>query len=290
MAVERMGAGKRTAGRPLDSRLLQFLVATRPERAPAGAAAATVLSAGIHALLILAAAWASVVAASAARANPPLTTNPYRTIDLLPPAALMDRSAGSVAAPAGGDVISRKSHRALDVKSAAPVGRMARVLAELAAPPLAPDVVPPPMPAAFASLQESEYGGLVSTTELSAAQILAEHHDPSADELAAGPPRLTSYTAAPELTNPAEVTKQLNRDYPGYLQAEGVGGRVLLWFLVDEQGRVRRWLLKQSSGHKVLDKVALRVAAMMRFRPAVNYDRPVAVWVAMPVVFRVEEG
>src|SRR5512142_305239 len=101
MAVERMGAGTRTAGRPLDSRLLQFLVATRPERAPAGAAAATVLSAGIHALLILAAAWASVVAASAARANPPLTTNPYRTIDLLPPAALMDRSAGSVAAPAG---------------------------------------------------------------------------------------------------------------------------------------------------------------------------------------------
>lgn len=273
-----------TRVRPVERPVLQFLAASRPERAGASAMAAAGASIGLHALLLVSATWATVAWAAGGHANPALATESYRLVDLLPPSALVDRNRAGAAA----DVVSRRVHRA--VRSTAPAGRAARFPVFLDAPNAIPEVLPPPVPAVLASLHESEYGGMVSTADLSAAEILADHHDASADELAAGPPRLTSYTVGPELTNPAEVTKELTRAYPNYLQENGVGGRVLLWFLVDEQGKVRRWLLKQSSGHRTLDKVALRVAAKMRFRPAVNYDRPVAVWVALPVVFRIAEG
>src|SRR5262249_50002344 len=45
-------------------------------------------------------------------------------------------------------------------------------------------------------------------------------------------------------------------------------------------------VLKQSSGHSVLDDAALKVAETMQFTPARNRDQQVAVWVDMPIVFK----
>jgi TonB family protein len=85
------------------------------------------------------------------------------------------------------------------------------------------------------------------------------------------------------------VQTRLRREYPEQLQDQGIGGRVVLWFLVDENGYVRRYLMKESSGQPGLDRAAMKVARLARFRPAVNYDRHVAVWVALPVLFRTVE-
>lgn len=98
-------------------------------------------------------------------------------------------------------------------------------------------------------------------------------------------PVFTPYTVAPELRNRAEVQRALVRFYPPLLRDAGIGGQVLVWFFIDEHGKVQNTRLRESSGHTALDEAAMRVAEIMEFRPAVNRDRNVPVWVALPITF-----
>ena len=95
----------------------------------------------------------------------------------------------------------------------------------------------------------------------------------------------TPFTAAPELRNRDEVRRALERFYPPLLRDAGIGGTVLVWFLIDETGKVQNTLIKESSGHKALDEAALKVADMMLFTPAQNRGKPVPVWIALPITF-----
>lgn len=47
--------------------------------------------------------------------------------------------------------------------------------------------------------------------------------------------------------------------------------------------------LQESSGHERLDNAALAVADEYRFAPAMNRDRNVPVWIALPITFQVRE-
>ena len=96
----------------------------------------------------------------------------------------------------------------------------------------------------------------------------------------------TPFTVAPELRNRDEVRRALERFYPPFLRDAGIGGTVLVWFFIDETGKVRNHLIKESSGHKALDEAALKVADIMQFTPALNRDKKVPVWVALPIDFR----
>jgi protein TonB len=87
------------------------------------------------------------------------------------------------------------------------------------------------------------------------------------------------------LKNTAEVQRALERTYPPLLRDAGIGGTVLLWFLIDENGKVAKTQVKESSGHAPLDEAAAKVAAAMQFSPAINRDRNVPVWVAIPIMF-----
>jgi protein TonB len=99
-------------------------------------------------------------------------------------------------------------------------------------------------------------------------------------------PVLTPYTVAPDLRNRAEVERALKRYYPPLLRDAGIGGEVLVWFFIDETGKVRKTLLKETSGHKALDEAAIKVAEIMEFSPALNRDKKVPVWVQLPISFR----
>jgi len=101
-------------------------------------------------------------------------------------------------------------------------------------------------------------------------------------------PAFTPFTVAPFLRNGREVTRTLEREYPPQLRAAGIGGRVLLWIFIDDTGKVQETLVKTSSGFEAFDAAAMRVALTMEFSPAVNRDRKVPVWVAMPVDFTVQ--
>lgn len=98
-------------------------------------------------------------------------------------------------------------------------------------------------------------------------------------------PVFTPFTTPPRLTNQAAVNRELARNYPPLLRDAGIGGQTLLWFFIDETGRIRLTQINESSGYPALDEAAARVAASMEFAPALNRTRPVSVWVQIPVKF-----
>jgi TonB family protein len=72
--------------------------------------------------------------------------------------------------------------------------------------------------------------------------------------------------------------------YPELAREAGVEGEVLVRVLVDRDGFVKKAEVVQSV--LGLDEAALDAAAQAVFRPALQQQQPVAVWVAIPIVFR----
>jgi periplasmic protein TonB len=98
-------------------------------------------------------------------------------------------------------------------------------------------------------------------------------------------PTFTPMTVRPELQNTREVQRALERTYPPLLRDAGIGGTPVVWFFIDENGRVLKHLLSKSSGYDALDAAAIQVASVMQFSPALNRDKRVQVWVEIPIVF-----
>jgi TonB family protein len=116
--------------------------------------------------------------------------------------------------------------------------------------------------------------------------------DPARGDAAAGAGSLAVAAARTqtELVNPAEVQSALARAWPPLLRDAGIGGVAMLWFFIDENGRVLRAQLAASSGRTELDQAALSVAGTARFRPIVRDGAPVQVWVELPVIFGAAPG
>ncbi|MFC1662342.1 energy transducer TonB, partial [Gemmatimonadota bacterium] len=111
-----------------------------------------------------------------------------------------------------------------------------------------------------------------------------EATEPPADMASA--PTFTPYTVQPDIKNREEIQRALEGEYPPLLRDAGIGGQVLVWFLIDRDGKTRRVLLNQTSGHEALDEAALRVAEVIEFTPALNQDERVPVWISLPITFR----
>lgn len=101
----------------------------------------------------------------------------------------------------------------------------------------------------------------------------------------AAAPTFTPMTVRPELRNASTVQAALVRNYPPLLRDAGIGGSPVVWFFIDEGGKVIKTQLSKSSGYTALDEAALKVADIMQFSPAFNRDKKVPVWVEIPVVF-----
>lgn len=101
----------------------------------------------------------------------------------------------------------------------------------------------------------------------------------------ASAPRFTPYTVAPRVTNRSEVAAAVERAYPPALRAARIGGTAQVWLFIDETGQIQTVLLRESSGHPLLDEAALNVARLVRFTPPYNKDKPVPVWISIPISF-----
>lgn len=92
----------------------------------------------------------------------------------------------------------------------------------------------------------------------------------------------------PELVNRGQIRRALLREYPRELQRDRVEGSVLVWFWIDEKGKIQHYEIRASSGHMALDTAAERVIPKMKFRPAKERGKAVPVIVALPITFEVE--
>ncbi len=111
-------------------------------------------------------------------------------------------------------------------------------------------------------------------------------NDGSVDLSAA--PVFTPMTVRPEIRNRSEVQAALMREYPPLLRNTGVGGQVIVWFFISEDGTVLDRRVSESSGHVALDEAALQVADVFRFTPALDRERIVQVWIQLPITFQVQ--
>lgn len=100
--------------------------------------------------------------------------------------------------------------------------------------------------------------------------------------------RLVPAMLAPRLLNPDEVEAELRRAYPAMLRDAGIGGTAHVNLWLDENGRVVKAEISQSSGYDALDEAAMKVVSAMRLTPAENRGRAVRVIATIPVVFRVQ--
>ena len=100
-------------------------------------------------------------------------------------------------------------------------------------------------------------------------------------------PAFTPMTVRPEIRNRSEVQAALMKEYPTILRDAGIGGTVIVWMFISEEGEVLNRRVSESSGHVALDQAALEVADVFRFTPALNRERTVPVWIQLPITFQV---
>lgn len=150
-------------------------------------------------------------------------------------------------------------------------------------PPVLPEISDP---------ETAEGGGGSVDLELDLTAPATSRPDPAAD-LAPVPagvtperPGFISYEVAPRLLNAAEIQRLLERSYPAALRSAGIEGSVILRVFIDEQGAVQSTDVTESSGYPSMDEAALTAADRMQFSPAMNRDKPIAVWLALPIQFR----
>lgn len=171
-------------------------------------------------------------------------------------------------------------------------------ISELAAPPpltqdapppqvqVAPAVAPPaaavpvPVPDAEAPPEQtimSQEEISMSTGSVDATgdnQIVVA--PPSEDEL----PKFGEYVYVEEL--PEAVTR-ISPQYPDLAREAGVDGTVMVQALVGKDGKVKD--VKVVKSIPMLDASAVSAVKQWVFKPALSNNKPVAVWVAVPVKF-----
>lgn len=81
---------------------------------------------------------------------------------------------------------------------------------------------------------------------------------------------------------------QANLKYPEIARKAGVEGKVYVKVLVNERGDVVRTEILKSLGNNGCDEAAIEAIRKARWKPAMQRDRPVKVWISIPVIFKLK--
>ena len=81
----------------------------------------------------------------------------------------------------------------------------------------------------------------------------------------------------------AAIQKAL--EYPEIARKAGVEGTVFVKVLVDERGNVVKTDVIKSLGNNGCDEAAVKAIKSVKWKPAMQRDKPVKVWVSIPVRF-----
>ncbi|HDL79000.1 MAG TPA: energy transducer TonB, partial [Bacteroidetes bacterium] len=98
-----------------------------------------------------------------------------------------------------------------------------------------------------------------------------------------------AYDQAPEPIG-GFIAIQKNLKYPEIARKAGVEGTVIIQVLIDEKGRVIKTKVLKSLGNNGCDQAAIAAIVKTRWKPAMQRDKPVKVWVSIPVIFKLKSS
>ncbi len=76
-----------------------------------------------------------------------------------------------------------------------------------------------------------------------------------------------------------------NIEYPEIARRAGVEGSVLLYVQVDEKGEIVNTRVMRLEGIDVFKEAAIKAVKSVKWKPAMQRDRPVKVWASVPIDF-----
>ncbi len=77
-------------------------------------------------------------------------------------------------------------------------------------------------------------------------------------------------------------------EYPNIARVAGIEGKVFLQIFVGKDGKPRKIIVAKSHVTPDCDRAAVEAAWTYRFQPALQRDKPVGVWVSMPITFKLK--
>lgn len=96
----------------------------------------------------------------------------------------------------------------------------------------------------------------------------------------------------PDMFIPCEKYPQLiyapAPEYPSIARAAGIKGKVFLQLFVGKDGKPKKIFITKSEVTADCDSVAVKTAWNFRFSPALQRDKPIGVWVSMPIIFKLQ--
>lgn len=78
--------------------------------------------------------------------------------------------------------------------------------------------------------------------------------------------------------------------YPPIALEAGIEGTVILQVFVSKKGFVEDVVMQKSLPNTGFDEAAIRTVKQVRFKPAMQRDRPLGVWIAIPIRFKLRDS
>ncbi len=88
--------------------------------------------------------------------------------------------------------------------------------------------------------------------------------------------------------DPPQPLSPIRPKYPEIAQEAGIEGTVVVQVFVDDKGRVKETSVLKGIPNTGLDEAAVDAIRSVRFKPAKQRERPVGVWISIPVNFRLK--
>lgn len=147
-----------------------------------------------------------------------------------------------------------------------------------------PDVLVPPEVQNFATLEElkrSPTEGALGGATGGGVQVIPENTRVEV------PKEPDPYEFVAVEREPSLDMNELRRrlEYPELARRAGIQGKVYIRVLVGTDGKPKRYIVEHSD-NELLTESAVKAVMSMTFTPAIQNGQPIAVWVSIPIDFR----
>lgn len=241
------------------------LVASEGRRSGGWSSKTIAISVAVHALLLVGAVYASVAAPEAQEPEEEMVT----FVDI----------------PEEAPPVAEPPPPAPEVQQAAapppPQGFQELI------PPLEPPAVIPVVDNSLPAVDPADFSGIGQAGGIATGIEGGTPQDVAAVDSSSFAYETHVLSRQPELRNLAQVRSYMERSYPRTLQDAGVGGSVMLEFVVEADGTVDEGSVKVvEASHQQFAGVSTQVAGRFRFRPGLYQGREVRVLVKMPITWQ----